>query len=90
MKIFDDGRKAAHGRGARASTQRRRVFASSDKISRIIKVIDEIAFQTNILALNAVARNSGPHRPPRQKPIPISPALAARVKTLVDEVNLGS
>lgn len=26
---------------------------SSDKISRIIKVIDEIAFQTNILALNA-------------------------------------
>lgn len=27
--------------------------ASSEKISRIIKVIDEIAFQTNILALNA-------------------------------------
>jgi methyl-accepting chemotaxis protein len=27
--------------------------ASSDKISKIIKVIDEIAFQTNILALNA-------------------------------------
>ena len=25
----------------------------SDKISKIIKVIDEIAFQTNILALNA-------------------------------------
>jgi methyl-accepting chemotaxis protein/methyl-accepting chemotaxis protein-1 (serine sensor receptor) len=29
------------------------INASSDKISRIIKVIDEIAFQTNILALNA-------------------------------------
>jgi methyl-accepting chemotaxis protein len=30
-----------------------KIMASSDKISRIIKVIDEIAFQTNILALNA-------------------------------------
>jgi methyl-accepting chemotaxis protein/methyl-accepting chemotaxis protein-1 (serine sensor receptor) len=29
------------------------IHASSDKISKIIKVIDEIAFQTNILALNA-------------------------------------
>jgi methyl-accepting chemotaxis protein/methyl-accepting chemotaxis protein-1 (serine sensor receptor) len=29
------------------------ITTSSDKISRIIKVIDEIAFQTNILALNA-------------------------------------
>lgn len=29
------------------------ISESSDKISRIIKVIDEIAFQTNILALNA-------------------------------------
>ena len=29
------------------------IEASSDKISKIIKVIDEIAFQTNILALNA-------------------------------------
>ncbi len=27
---------------------------SSDEIAKIIKVIDEIAFQTNILALNAV------------------------------------
>jgi methyl-accepting chemotaxis protein len=29
------------------------ITASSDKISKIIKVIDDIAFQTNILALNA-------------------------------------
>lgn len=29
------------------------IKASSDKVSKIIKVIDEIAFQTNILALNA-------------------------------------
>jgi methyl-accepting chemotaxis protein/methyl-accepting chemotaxis protein-1 (serine sensor receptor) len=29
------------------------INGSSDKISKIIKVIDEIAFQTNILALNA-------------------------------------
>lgn len=31
----------------------RDITASSDRISKIIKVIDEIAFQTNILALNA-------------------------------------
>ena len=31
----------------------REINQSSDKISKIIKVIDEIAFQTNILALNA-------------------------------------
>jgi methyl-accepting chemotaxis protein/methyl-accepting chemotaxis protein-1 (serine sensor receptor) len=31
----------------------RDISASSDRISKIIKVIDEIAFQTNILALNA-------------------------------------
>ncbi len=31
----------------------REINSSSDKISKIIKVIDEIAFQTNILALNA-------------------------------------
>src|SRR6202049_5402854 len=29
------------------------INTQSDKISKIIKVIDEIAFQTNILALNA-------------------------------------
>jgi len=31
----------------------KQIKGSSDKISKIIKVIDEIAFQTNILALNA-------------------------------------
>jgi methyl-accepting chemotaxis protein len=34
-------------------TSMKDINAASDKISRIIKVIDEIAFQTNILALNA-------------------------------------
>jgi methyl-accepting chemotaxis protein/methyl-accepting chemotaxis protein-1 (serine sensor receptor) len=34
-------------------TSMREITASSDKISKIIRVIDEIAFQTNILALNA-------------------------------------
>jgi methyl-accepting chemotaxis protein len=34
-------------------TSMREINESSDKVSRIIKVIDEIAFQTNILALNA-------------------------------------
>jgi methyl-accepting chemotaxis protein len=34
-------------------TSMRNMTASSDRISKIIKVIDEIAFQTNILALNA-------------------------------------
>jgi methyl-accepting chemotaxis protein len=34
-------------------TSMQEINTASDKISRIIKVIDEIAFQTNILALNA-------------------------------------
>ena len=34
-------------------TSMEEINTASDKISRIIKVIDEIAFQTNILALNA-------------------------------------
>jgi len=32
---------------------------ASNNISRIIKVIDDIAFQTNILALNAALRLQG-------------------------------
>jgi methyl-accepting chemotaxis protein/methyl-accepting chemotaxis protein-1 (serine sensor receptor) len=48
-------REIAHGNqkldGLVASMQQ--INNSSDKISKIIKVIDEIAFQTNILALNA-------------------------------------
>jgi hypothetical protein len=35
------------------STSMQEMTAASDRISKIIKVIDEIAFQTNILALNA-------------------------------------
>jgi len=38
---------------AEMKTSMDEINASSDKISKIIRVIDEIAFQTNILALNA-------------------------------------
>jgi methyl-accepting chemotaxis protein len=110
------------------------ITGSSDKISKIIKVIDEIAFQTNILALNAaveaarageagmgfavvadevrnlaqrsaqaakdtsalIAESIGKSNEGSQRLAHVAQVIhaitesAAKVKTLVDEVNLGS
>jgi methyl-accepting chemotaxis protein len=110
------------------------INASSDKISKIIKVIDDIAFQTNILALNAaveaarageagmgfavvadevrnlaqrcaqaardtavlieesIAKSSGGQEKVQQvaKAITAITEQSTQVKTLVDEVHLGS
>ena len=110
------------------------INSSSDKISKIIKVIDEIAFQTNILALNAaveaarageagmgfavvadevrslaqrcaqaakdtaglieesIARSNGGKTKVDEVAVAIRTITeeSNRVKTLVDEVNLGS
>jgi methyl-accepting chemotaxis protein len=43
----------ANARLAEMMSSMNEIDASSDKVSKIIKTIDEIAFQTNILALNA-------------------------------------
>ena len=110
------------------------INASSEKVSKIIKVIDEIAFQTNILALNAaveaarageagmgfavvadevrnlaqrcaqaakdtealIEESMGKSRDGMTRLDQVAEAIhsitdsAAKVKTLVDEVNLGS
>ena len=110
------------------------INASSDKISKIIKVIDDIAFQTNILALNAaveaarageagmgfavvadevrnlaqrcaqaardtavlieesIIKSNGGQEKVQQvaKAISSITEQSAKVRTLVDEVNLGS
>ena len=54
-KMGEVDRSVAEGNRAveQMVTSMREITSSSDKISKIIKVIDEIAFQTNILALNA-------------------------------------
>jgi len=107
----------------------REINMQSGKISKIIKVIDEIAFQTNILALNSAVEAARAKRVWVSRSLPMkcaTPAQAAgdtaelieesiaksnggkvkvdqvatairivteesaKVKTLVDEVNLGS
>jgi methyl-accepting chemotaxis protein len=54
--MMADAEKQVHGANAALTamvTSMSAIKESSDKVSKIIKTIDEIAFQTNILALNA-------------------------------------
>jgi methyl-accepting chemotaxis protein len=53
--VLESDRSVAHvnARLQDMMTSMHEITTSGDKISKIIKVIDEIAFQTNILALNA-------------------------------------
>ena len=53
MSIVDHRVRDANATLAEMVISMKEITTSSDKISKIIKVIDEIAFQTNILALNA-------------------------------------
>jgi methyl-accepting chemotaxis protein/methyl-accepting chemotaxis protein-1 (serine sensor receptor) len=53
MSVVDQRVVDANTTLAEMVTSMKEINTSSDKISKIIKVIDEIAFQTNILALNA-------------------------------------
>jgi methyl-accepting chemotaxis protein len=53
MRAVDEGVKNGNRTIEEMMVSMNEITASSDKISKIIKVIDEIAFQTNILALNA-------------------------------------
>lgn len=57
------------------------VSDASDKISKIIGVIDEIAFQTNIPALNAARAGEAGRA---------VAADAVQIKTLADQMNSGS
>src|SRR5207244_10871513 len=53
MQQSSEGATQVNNSLDRMVEQMKEIDTSSNKIARIIKVIDEIAFQTNILSLNA-------------------------------------